>query len=267
LIPLVLLIPAKDFDQPVPVAMAVAQSGKRGFLTHRSTDVAALVSNGMAVCLPDLRGTGETRPGDGRGKLSADTALSSSELMLGGTMVGARLRDMRAILLYLRSRDDIDARQLFLWGDSFASTNPANTDFKVPRRVDGRPHQSEPLGGLLALLGAIFEDDVQAVYVRGGLTDFQSVLESPFVYIPHDTVIPGALTVGDLGEVAAAIAPRPLRLEAMVDGLNRRSPVDQVRKRYRQTIENYRRVGADQQFVVSDHSSAAEWLLQRIPVP
>jgi hypothetical protein len=74
LIPLVLLIPTKDSDQPVPVAMAVAQSGKRGFLTHRSRDVAALVSNGMAVCLPDLRGTGETRPGDGRGKLSADTA-------------------------------------------------------------------------------------------------------------------------------------------------------------------------------------------------
>ena len=39
-----------------------------------------------------MRGTGETRPSDGRTRRSSATSLSSTELMLGGTLVGGRLR-------------------------------------------------------------------------------------------------------------------------------------------------------------------------------
>ena len=58
------------------------------------------------------------------------------------------------------------------------STRPSR-DLKVPHNAAQRPPQSEPLGGLLALLGGLFEDDVKAIYVRGGLSDFRSVLETP----------------------------------------------------------------------------------------
>src|SRR6478735_5176809 len=38
---------------------------------------------------------------------------------------------------------------------------------------------------------------------------------------PTRRVDPGALTAGDLSDVAASLAPRPLRMEGLVDGLDR----------------------------------------------
>jgi hypothetical protein len=220
-VPLVLLTPPERKDGARSLVVCVCQEGKAAFLKERASAVAALLDGGAAVCLVDVRGTGETRPGDGRGRNSAATSISSTELMLGQTLVGARLRDLRAALKYLRSRKDVSADRVALWGDSLAPVNPPDRDLKVPLDADKPPHQAEPLGGLLALFGALFEDDVKAVYVRGGLTGYRSVLDSPFVYIPHDTVVPGALTAGDLDDVAAALAP-PVKQEGMVDGLNRR---------------------------------------------
>jgi hypothetical protein len=46
-------------------------------------------------------------------------------------------------------------------------------------------------------------------------------LESPFVLVPHDVIVPGAVAAGDLCAVAAALAPRPLQLMELVDGRNR----------------------------------------------
>ena len=46
----------------------------------------------------------------------------------------------------------------------------------MPLDADKQPDLAEPLGGLLALFGALYEDDVKAVYVRGGLDGYQSVL-------------------------------------------------------------------------------------------
>src|SRR5262249_30454004 len=145
---------------------------------------------------------------------------SSSELMLGQSLLEGRLRDLRSLLRLLRQRSDLDGKRIALWGDSFAKTNSPDTNFKVPYTAD-RPPQSEPLGGLVALLGALFEDDVRAVYIHRGLSDFLSVVEGPFCYLPHDVVVPGVLTVGDLCDLAGAVAPRALRMDEMVDGLNR----------------------------------------------
>ena len=104
------------------------------------------------------------------------TAHAATELMLGGTTVGARLRDLRSVIRYLRGRSDIAAARIALWGDSLAQPNAAGATFRIPRHMDGRPRWSEPLGGMLALLGALFDEKIAAVCVRGGLSDFRSVL-------------------------------------------------------------------------------------------
>jgi hypothetical protein len=221
LVPLLLVSPASRGKEKLPVVVGLAQGGKQGFLRHRSEIIARLLGAGVAVCLPDLRGTGETSPGGPRGRSGRATALSSSELMLGQTLVGARLRDLGAVLRYLRGREGLDVGRIALWGDSFAPVNPLGRRLEVPLDAEALPPSSEPLGGLLALLGALYHDDVRAVYAHGGLAGYQSVLQSPFCYVPHDVIVPGALTSGDLGDVAAALSPRPLRLEGMVDGLNR----------------------------------------------
>lgn len=264
-VPLILLLPDDPAQPRVPVVVAVAHAGKGEFLDTRGELLAELLAGGAAVCLPDLRGLGETSPDGSRERWGAMTSQSSTELMLGGTMVGARLRDLRAVLKYLRGRNDVDSRKIALWGDSFAKVNPPDRDFQVPRHMDDRPRWSEPLGGLLALLGALYEDDVCAVYVRGGLSDFQSVIAEQFVYIPHDVVIPGVLTFGDVPDLAAAIAPRPLRLDNLVDGFNRVRPVDDVRTIYRPAVQSYQDAGLDDKLVIDETAdSACGWLLEQL---
>lgn len=259
IVPVLMLVPAGD--SPRRVVVAVAQSGKQAFLQQRSRQIASLLSAGNAVCLPDVRGCGETDPGGDRGRRSAATTLSSSELMLGQTLVGARLRDLRQVIRYLRKRDDVAAKRIVLWGDSFAPVNAADANFAVPHGVARRPHQSEPLGGLLALLAALLDEQIEAVYVRGGLTGFHHVLASLFCYLPHDAVIPGALTRGDLCDVAAAIAPRKLALAALVNGRNQRQSPQQVRKEYAAAIAAYQRADAEQHLVISnDDLSINQWL-------
>src|SRR5436190_585930 len=70
---------------------------------------------------------------------------------------------------------------------------------------------------------ALFENEknVRAVYARGSLVSYQSVLESPYVYAPHDVIVPRAIAAGDLPILAEALAPRKLRLVRQVDGQNR----------------------------------------------
>jgi len=185
--------------------------------------------------------------------------------MLGQPLVGARLRDLRAVLKYLRRRKDIGAERIALWGDSLAPVNPAERDLKVPLDADKQPHLAEPLGGLLALFGALYEDDVKAVYVRGGLDGYRSVLSSPFVYVPHDVIVPGALTAGDLCDVAAALAPRPLRLEGLVDGLDCTVKADALARTYEPARAAYRAAKAERNLQLTDEPpSAARWLLDNL---
>jgi hypothetical protein len=248
-----------------PVVAALAQAGKQRLLRERVGEFAALLDSGTAVCLPDVRGTGETSPGIGRGRRSAATSLSSSELMLGGTMVGAQLRDLRAVIAWLRTREDLDARRLSLWGDSLTQPNSPDTNFQIPRDDDDAlPRPPEPLGGLLALLAALYEDDVRAVYVHGGLASFESVLTKHLALIPHDAVVPGALTAGDFCDVVAALAPRRVRLERMVDGWNRALSAADLAGAYEPAAASYRSTGAAAQFTLgSERTSSVQWLTDR----
>jgi len=259
--PVLLLTPRQKSRGPRPCVVCVANAGKAGFLQHRAAEIAELLGAGLAVCLPDVRGTGETKPEGSRQRWGAMTAHCATEMMLGGTMVGCRLRDLRSLLRYLRRREDIDAGRLALWGDSFAAPNPPDASFRMPRHVDGRPRGSEPTGGLLALLGGLFEEDVAAVCVRGGLSDFGSVLESPFVYVPPDAVVPGAVALGDLPELAAALAPRPLRLQGLVDGLNRAQPAAQTKRLYGITIDAYNRAAIPNLLSITSAPVSATWLI------
>ncbi len=161
--------------------LGLCQEGKQAFLDRRSEAIAEWLGGGAAVCLVDVRGAGETRPGDGsRRHNGASAALSEAEWMLGQTLVGSRLKDVRSVLRHLRTRADLDASRVALWGDSFAPANPGDQVRAVPLDADPFPHQAEPLGGLLALFTALFDDSVRAVYVRGGLTGFESLLQGPF---------------------------------------------------------------------------------------
>jgi len=265
-VPVVLLVPQRK-DARAPVVLGLAQEGKQEFLRRRAEPIASLLSAGIAVCLPDVRGTGETAPGDGRDRRGTATSVSASELMLGQSLLGGRLRDLRSVLVYFRGRSDLDARRIGLWGDSFAAVNAADCNLQVPHNADKRPALAEPLGGLLALLGGLFEDDVRAIHVHGGLSDYRSVLESPFVYVPHDVIVPGVLAMGDLSDVAAALAPRPLWLESMVDGGNREVSSNVLAQRYAITRASYDTQGVRDRLLLgipAPNESVDEWFVRQL---
>jgi cephalosporin-C deacetylase-like acetyl esterase len=230
-LPLLLLSPGKA-TRKTPVVIGVCQQGKGAFLTNNAAEIASLLESGVAVCLPDVRGTGETRAGTERGRRSSATSLSSSELMLGQTHFGSQLRDLHQVLRFVRELGQFDVNRIALWGTSFSKTNPRDCDLAMPLELEPLPDQSEPLGGLLALFGALYEDSVKVVYAQNGLASYRSVLTSPYVYLPHDVVVPGALTAGDLCDVARALMPRHLRIETPVDGQNRRVPTAEMKETY-----------------------------------
>ena len=81
------------------------------------------------------------------------------------------------------------------------------------------PNQS---GRRCASLFSLEWEGVKAVVARGGLVSYRSVLDSPFVHVPHDALPVNVFRAGDLPDVWAHLAPKPLRLEGLVDGTNRR---------------------------------------------
>lgn len=237
-LPMIILSVDKLKKEKSPLVLCLAQGGKEAFLKHRAKEIAQYLQKGMRICLPDLRGTGETRAGTSRGRTSGDGNRSVNLLLYGETMLGQRLRDARTVLQYLRVRKEIDGSNILLWGDSFVEPNATTTNFKVPRGVSGRPRQSEPVGGLLALFLALFEKDVDRVHIHRGLISYQSVLTSPHVYIPHDVVVPWALKAGDLPDIAEVLDVKSVTLKGMVDHLNRPVNREVVSKLYpKATVE------------------------------
>jgi dienelactone hydrolase len=263
-VPALLLIPRGSQSDVHPVVVAVAFGGKAAFLKHRSGEIAQFLEKGIAVCLADLRGCGETGEDD-RGQFSEITAHSSTEMMLGGTMLGHRVQDLRAVISWLRGHFRVDGKRIALWGDSFTDPLAADATFKYPRRIDNRPPESDPMGSLVVLLTALADEDIRAVYAHGGIASYLSVLESPFVQLPHDCVVPGVFETGDLPELVTTLAPRPLKLEGLVDGLNRIVTEDRLKVTYARAIERYERDEAGKQLSIQQQrSSPAEWLIEQL---
>jgi dienelactone hydrolase len=231
-VPLLLLLPKQR--APAAVVVAVAQGGKGRFLANRSAEITRLLEQGIAVCLPDVRATGETSPSDDRGDGGAHHGLAEQEFDLGGSLLGSQLRDLRTVLAYLRSRPDLTKKKLAVWGDSFVPPNPEHL-YLDEIEVESSPqiqYRAEPMGAHLALLTALYEDDVQAVVARGGLRAYHAVLANAFTYAPLDVIVLGILQAGDIADISAAIAPRPQRLEGLVDGRNIAASEQEIEKEF-----------------------------------
>lgn len=216
-VPLLVFRPAAEGRRPA--VLGVAQDGKAGFLKHRAVEIDALLAGGAIVCLADLRATGELSAG-GLGRTGGTTSLSATEQMLGRTLPGLRVRELRAVLAWLRGREDVDASRLALWGDSFAAPHPAGAAVEVPWDAPSFPALGHPAGAMAVLLAALYEPELRAVWARGGLDRDASILKSPCLLVPHDAIVPGALAAGDWPAVEAALR-MPLRREGRIDGLNR----------------------------------------------
>ncbi|MFO0878569.1 MAG: acetylxylan esterase [Gemmataceae bacterium] len=252
---LLLLRPVKPVGKR-PVVVAVAQGGSRWFLQKRGREIAQLLQAGNAVALVDLGGTSQVGEKTGRGRASGSTALASSMLMLGQPLLGQHLQRLREALALLRTVPTLDARQISLWGDSPVEPTEPDRTTEVPLDLT-QPPQVEPLGTLVVLLAALFEEDMREVKARGGLVGYASLLETPFVHVPYDAVVPGVLPQGDIADVVASLAPCPVRLEGLVDSHNRAVPQPRVEQLFKVARTAYRSAGADEKLILQEKEAGA----------
>ena len=264
LVPLMLLKAKSEGEARLPVVLALSEGGKSRFLRERTSELAYCLKNGYLVCVPDVRGTGETAFSQyNRGD---EPALSLAEL--GESLLGGRLKDVRTVLQYLRSRADIVADDVRIWGDSFA---PVNSDPIWVDELLGKPvspqiqHLASPLGAHLALLTALYESDISAVAVRGGLISYLSLLNSNFLYVPPDISVSRLLEVADVVDIAAVLNPVPLRYSAPVDGRNYLATLAEINQEFELALQAY---GSGSELVLEagtpgQAGQLVEWLITR----
>jgi dienelactone hydrolase len=246
---LVLMPPARGKNRR-PVVVGIAQGGTISFLQQRTDEIVCLLREGNIVALPQFSDPGWLPVGAARGRTSLATSLASSHLMLGETVLGEHLRALRRIVRIIRTWEEVDPARISLWGDSFAAVNPPGTRLDRPLDVP-QPALAEPMGANLALLCALFEPTIESVRVRGGFVQYQSILESPFMHVPFDTVVPGILHTGDLPDVVTALAPRPVRLDGVVNARNQLVPAREIERIYAPARAAYKVAGADRNLILT----------------
>jgi hypothetical protein len=186
-------------------------------------------------------------------------------MMHGQTTQGVQVQDL---VLVMRALQQLGYSSQALWGDSFVEPNDPKTNFAVPLDVAKMPRQCEPMGGMLAIWGGIFGDkSVKAVYVRGGLVSCRSLLDSPYCFYPHDAAVPSTLTAeyGDLPSRVRELPHRSVRLEGLVDGLNRQVDEKRLKAVYRDAM--FKRPAHNLLVLREQPSSPAEvasWLAEQV---
>ena len=176
-------------------------------------------------------------------------------------LLAGQLRDLRSVYHWLRAQEDLDSSQIRIWGDSRSAAVPPAQDRIVPRDDDESiPLAAEPSGCMLSLLLSLYEDSIAAICLSGGLSDFHGVLDSPQIRIPHDAVVPGLFTTGDICDlVAQALTKHPLRIEAAVNGSNRLLTPSEVDE-YHREIERLLPLPVENSFIACHRMSPDEWL-------
>ncbi len=266
IIPVIIIKPDKQFNKPVSLVIALAEGGKDRFLKDKSKEIEKLIQNGIAVCIPDVRGTGETAPD----QYNRNNSLVVQEFELGNTLVGLRLKDIRTVLIYIKTRRDFDSKQIALWGDSFAQANQGDIWVDELQRRPGSPqiqHFSSPLGAHLALLTALFHNEICAVATSGGLVGYLSVLDNNFTYTPPDISVPEILKVGDICDICANIAPKPLLIEKFVDGRNFVVEDERLQEEMDIVKKSYQKSGNIENVTIrkdSDKPDMVSWIIKQL---
>jgi len=264
-IPVLLLEPPVSQDPDAkpalrpPVVLCVAQQGKDAFVAKRALEVAQLLSRGIAVCVVDVRGVGETATDGEHVWYSQNIDNAARELALGQTLLGSQVRDLRSVLMHLRSRSEIDGRSVAIWGDSFAGVNSANF-VDPPLHTEVSALVAEPMGATAAMLTALYEDDIKATVARGGLVSYASLLDGPACHVTLEVIVPRVLEAGDIGQLAASLAPLPLRLEDLVDGRNRRATQERLDRDFALTRAAYQSSAANFILAPAAQADVADWL-------
>jgi hypothetical protein len=249
--------------EEIPCIQVLAHEGTDRFIEAHAEAVARLVRANSAVVLLDWKWTGAGRPGDGRGRASYSSSLASSSLMIGKPLATEWAEMIHWVFCQrVRRSGFVDPSRVVIWGDSLAGVNSAEANVAPPHDLS-QPKLSEPLAATFASIMAL-DVKPKAIIARGGLVSYRSVLDSPFVHVPHDALPINVFRAGDLPDVWAALAPKPLRLEGLVDGTNRRVTGERLEKALKPVTEAYKKGTLVVKEQYSSDEELAKWIIEQL---
>ncbi|HKA05606.1 MAG TPA: hypothetical protein VKD71_00020 [Gemmataceae bacterium] len=217
--------------------------------------------------IADLAGTGVDRPGDGRGRTSYSAALTSTGLMTRCNVMQIHWAEAEVIFEFISHTGVTDWDRVVLWGESCSPPVPAGEELAVPVDVK-QPRLAAPEGAVIASTLAAAKSNrrepYKGVIARGGLVSYRSVLDSPFVHVPHDALPINVFRAGDLPDVWAHLAPKPLRLEGLVDGANRRVTGEKLAKALQPVTEAFKKGGLVVKEDYTPDAELAKWIVEQL---
>ena len=171
----------------------------------------------------DVRGFGETwaprsvretsadyfEPRDG---VDADFVYGAN--FLGRPLLGMRVRDALKALAFVRSRPDVDPGRISIAGRGQA--------------------------GVIALLTALLDGNVSAAAAEGIPVSYGALALAETYVQPSSLLLQGALHDFDLGDIFAALAPRPLLVLNAQDPLGRKMYSPEAETALKPVQEAYR---------------------------
>lgn len=224
-LPAVALVPARE-KREGPRAVLVHDGGKAAVLAPGG-EAEKLVKAGRYVLAIDLSGWGETAPGTpapGRpnyfGVESRETFLS---LHLNRPLLGRRVQDLMAVVRHLRT--------------------PAAKDIELFGYGAAAP--------VVLHAAALMPDEVAAVTLDRCVLSWDLVARTPVSENQFAGVVPGALAVYDLPDLAAGLAPRPLAVRNPTDATGRPAAAELVTATFARVRAAYARDGFEGRFSVT----------------
>jgi cephalosporin-C deacetylase-like acetyl esterase len=153
---------------------------------------------GEMVLSIDARGFGETAKSTvGKSidwqRYFGDYDMAMTAILVGKPIVIMRAEDISAAAGLLVQRDDVDASRISLYGIEAGATP--------------------------ALYAAALDQRIRSLTLDGVLASYESVIEQRIHRRIFEHVVPGALRAFDLPDLAAWIAPRPVRVVSKLDPL------------------------------------------------
>ena len=146
--------------------------------------IQTLLAEGLVVADPQVRGSGSTFP-------AAEPTFQLLSLAMGKHLFSTRIFDLLRVVDFLQTDSDYRKLKLTLWGEGIRE-------------------------GMMALYAAAIDSRFDSVVATHGLISYQDVIDKNGT--PNfDWYVPGILRNADAAQVAAAIAPRKVIIEAPVD--------------------------------------------------
>jgi hypothetical protein len=196
-----------------------------------------LARAGYLVCAVEQRGFGERQSTQFEGVPRSCRHLAFNYLMAGRTLLGERVWDGKRAIDFVSRRNDVVPGVLGCTGNSGGATTAL----------------------WLSVLDERVTVAVPSCYFCSFYASIGSIIHCECNYVP------GILQQAEMGDLAASIAPRPLRfISGELDGI---FPIDAARAQFETVRRAYRLFGAEEQCSLAvhaddhryDHALSQDW--------